>query len=240
MGNPCTRVGVKETNASHGEEGMRIVLLTFPVTLGCPQSSWRYQGFESPHRRFSLASLTLSGTVPSMLPSLPLRRLHLPARPSLHAHYRRFLATMGALTPAPTLAALRLSLSMNTAPVPSRSSPRFTCTAFRPFRLHPPDSPPASLSHATPQPAGLPPHQRRSGLHLCIAGSSVCPAVSSSLSYGLVVHLPLLRTPLRSDALSFGFRPESACLTRTLTSLTMHAHGRTMPASAGMTNRGNR
>jgi hypothetical protein len=141
MGNPCTRVGVKETNASHGEEGMRIVLLTFPVTLGCPQSSWWYQGFESPHRRFSLASLTLSGTVPSILPSLPLRRLHLPARPSLHAHYRRFLATVGALTPAPTLAALRLAQSMNTAPVPSRRSPRFTCTAFQPFRLHPPDSP---------------------------------------------------------------------------------------------------
>jgi hypothetical protein len=33
----------------------------------------------------------------------------------------------------------------------------------------------------------------------------------------------------------FGFKPESACLTRTLTSLTMHARGRTIPALAGMT-----
>ena len=47
---------------------------------------------------------------------------------------------------------------------------------------------------------------------------------------GLALHLPLLRTPPCGDALSFGFRPESACLTRTLTSLTMHARGRTMPA----------
>jgi hypothetical protein len=36
----------------------------------------------------------------------------------------------------------------------------------------------------------------------------------------------------------FGFKPESACLTRTLTSLTMHARGRTIPAFAGLTLRG--
>lgn len=39
------------------------------------------------------------------------------------------------------IAALRLSPSMNTVLVPPRRSPRFTCTAFQPFRLHPPDSP---------------------------------------------------------------------------------------------------
>jgi hypothetical protein len=70
-----------------------------------------------------------------------LHAFHLPARPSLHARYRRFPATMGALTPAPTFAALRLSTSMNTALCPSRRSPCFTHTAFGPFRLHPPDSP---------------------------------------------------------------------------------------------------
>ena len=36
----------------------------------------------------------------------------------------------------------------------------------------------------------------------------------------------------------FGYRPESACLTRTFTSLTMHARRRTIPAFAGMTNGG--
>jgi hypothetical protein len=70
-----------------------------------------------------------------------LHAFHLPARPSLHARYRRFLTTTGALTPATTFAALRLSSSMNSALCPSRRSPCFTCTAFRPFRLHPPDSP---------------------------------------------------------------------------------------------------
>jgi hypothetical protein len=52
-------------------------------------------------------------------------------------------------------------------------------------------------------------------------------AESGSSSYGLVVHLPLLRTPSCDDALTFSYRPESACLTRTPTSLTMHAHRRT-------------
>ena len=70
-----------------------------------------------------------------------LHAFHLPALPSLHAHYRRFLATMGALTPAQALAALRLLRSLNTALVPPGRSPCFTCTAFRPFRLQPPDSP---------------------------------------------------------------------------------------------------
>jgi len=95
--------------------------------------------------------------------------------------------------------------------------------------------PPASLFHATLQRAELPPCCSRSGLRHWIAGSSICPAVSSSLSYGLVVHLPLLRTSPFDDALTFDYRPESACLTRTRTSLSMHARRRTIPAFAGMT-----
>ena len=59
-------------------------------------------------------------------------------------------------------------------------------------------------------------------------------AESGSSSYGLVVHLPLLRTPSRDDALTFSYRPESACLTRTLTSLTMHAHRRTQAHLRGL------
>jgi hypothetical protein len=53
------------------------------------------------------------------------------------------------------------------------------------------------------------------------------PAESSSLSYGLVVHLLLLPTPPRGDAVAVDYRPESAYLKRTLTSPTRHAFRRT-------------
>ena len=69
-----------------------------------------------------------------------LHAFHLPAVPSLHADYQRFLATMAALTPA-VRSRLFGATRMNTVHNPLRRSPRFTCTAFRPFHLHPPDSP---------------------------------------------------------------------------------------------------
>ena len=53
------------------------------------------------------------------------------------------------------------------------------------------------------------------------------PAVSSSLSYGLVVHLLLLSTTHRCVAVAFGYRPESVYLKRTCTSLTTRAFRRT-------------
>ena len=53
------------------------------------------------------------------------------------------------------------------------------------------------------------------------------PAVSSSFSYGLVVHLLLLSTTHRCVAVAFGFRPESVYLERTYTSLTLRAFRRT-------------
>src|SRR2546422_10017105 len=56
------------------------------------------------------------------------------------------------------------------------------------------------------------------------------PAVSSLLSYGLVVHLLLLSTTHRCVAVAFGFRPESVYLERTCTSLTTRAFRRTSPA----------
>jgi len=59
------------------------------------------------------------------------------------------------------------------------------------------------------------------------AGSSGCPAESSSSSYGLVIHLLLLPTPPLGDAVAFSFRPESVCLKRTSTSLTSRALRRT-------------
>ena len=52
-------------------------------------------------------------------------------------------------------------------------------------------------------------------------------AVSSSSSYGLVVHLLLLPTPPHGDAVSFGYKPESVCLKGTLTPLTLFAFSRT-------------
>lgn len=70
------------------------------------------------------------------------------------------------------------------------------------------------------------------GLRHCTAGSPPHLAESRSSSYGPESHLPLLRTPPRGDALSFGYRPESACLKRTLTSLSMHARRRTERRSA--------
>ena len=47
------------------------------------------------------------------------------------------------------------------------------------------------------------------------------------VSYGLVSHLLLLPTPPHSDAVTVGYRPESVCLKRTFTSLTIHPAGRT-------------
>jgi len=49
------------------------------------------------------------------------------------------------------------------------------------------------------------------------------PAESSLLSYGLVVHLLLLPTPPRGDAVAVGYRPESVYLKRTFTSPTTRA-----------------
>ena len=50
-------------------------------------------------------------------------------------------------------------------------------------------------------------------------------AVSSSLSYGLVVHLLLLSTTHRCVAVAFGYGPESVCPKRTFTPLTIALSG---------------
>src|SRR5262249_53824126 len=84
------------------------------------------------------------------------------------------------------------------------------------------------LSHATPQLHSSPvPSRFRSRFRHWLAGSSSRKAESSLFPYGLLFHLPLLRTPSHDDALSFSYRPESACLARTFTSLSMHARSRT-------------
>jgi len=67
----------------------------------------------------------------------------------------------------------------------------------------------------------------RSGLRLWLAGSPNAPAESGSLSCGLVVHLPLLSTLPQGNAVTFGYRPECACLKRTCTFPTKHTYRRT-------------
>jgi hypothetical protein len=142
--------------------------------------------------------------------------------PLLHSHYRSFLATMGALTPAQPgssgLASMNSgsfseqvslihTLSLLTIPSPTTWPPRW------------------SLFHATPQ-------RQRSrfpgpDFALGMQAHRGYPAESSFLSYGLVVHLLLLPTPPLGDAVAFGFRPESVYLERTCTSLTARALRRT-------------
>ena len=76
-----------------------------------------------------------------------------------------------------------------------------------------------------------------SGLRLLLAGSSVHYAESCSSSYGLVVHLPLLPTPPRGDAVTVGYRPEKVCLKRTCTSSTRCTRRRTSTAAPGCVRR---
>ncbi len=59
------------------------------------------------------------------------------------------------------------------------------------------------------------------------SGLAETPGRIEFVSYGLVLRLLLLPTPPRGDAVTVNYRPESACLRRTCTSPTMHAHRRT-------------
>jgi hypothetical protein len=99
-----------------------------------------------------------------------------------------------------------------------------------PFRLHSPDAPLSSLYHATPQLDSFP----FAGLDFAFEKQArrLHPAVSSSLSYGLVVHLLLLSTTHCCVAVAFGYRPESVYLERTFTSLTTRAFRRTSPQAS--------
>jgi len=60
-----------------------------------------------------------------------------------------------------------------------------------------------------------------------LAGSPNGQAETGSLSYGLLIHLLLLSTPPRGDAVTFGYRPECVYLKRTRTSLARYAYRRT-------------
>jgi len=99
-------------------------------------------------------------------------------------------------------------------------SPYFTCTTFLTIPSLPtPCAPIAAF-------ARYPSVQRLSRFHRSRLRQTH-KAVSISSSYGLVVYLLLFPTLPRGDAVTVGYRPESACLERTFTSLTMHARRRT-------------
>ncbi len=100
-------------------------------------------------------------------------------------------------------------------------------STFPSFCRQPPDAPQRSLSHATPQLVGRPPITRGSGLRHSLAGSPTRPAESRSLSYGPMVHLRLLSTPPRGDAVTLSYRPESAGLEGTCTPLIEYTLRRT-------------
>ncbi len=75
---------------------------------------------------------------------------------------------------------------------------------------------------------------RRSGFRHSLAGSPQRPGESRSSSYGPMVHLRLLPTPPHGDAVTLGYRPESACLGETSTPLIEYtlrriSAGRTRP-----------
>jgi hypothetical protein len=126
---------------------------------------------------------------------------------------RRFLATMGTLTP-------------RGAPPPSSEVSPLPVT--RPFETILPPTTPCRPVAAFPRY----PSARRASLPGL--GFAIYPlarrghkAESSSSSCGLVSHLRLLPTPPHGDAVTLGFRPESVCLERTCTSLNECACGRT-------------
>ena len=194
-----------------------------PMAQAAPAQQGRRQSFRS-RRRFIIAPVfaggisgwaSPSGTRPGLV-----RRsgrhdstfLHPFAPPALPG----FVATMGALTPGRS--ALRrlwgrpgLSVSRVWSSEPSVSN-HLT----------------APIVALTPNPsARWASHENGSGFRHYLADSPVSPAESSSLTYGRLVHFPLLSTPPRGDAVTFSYRPEWAYLKRTYTSLAKHAYGRT-------------
>src|SRR5205807_551161 len=94
--------------------------------------------------------------------------------------------------------------------------------------IPPPPTPlaPRSLLHATRQRRGLPGHPGP-GFALHSRARRTTRPYRVHLRCGLVVHLQLLPTPSREDAVTFSYRPESACLKRTCTSRTKHTCRRT-------------
>jgi hypothetical protein len=95
---------------------------------------------------------------------------------------------------------------------------------------------PSARGASEPVRSGWPDAWVRSGLHLIQAGSPTRPAESRSSSYGPTVHLQLLSTSPRGDAVTFSYRPENVCREGTCTPRIESTLRRTwIPAFAGMT-----
>ena len=105
---------------------------------------------------------------------------------------------------------------LNLPSIPSSTTPCLPSIAFSRYPSAWTASPCGGLGFATVQQARQD-HQAESG----------------SSSYGLLVHLQLLSTPPHGDAVTFGFRPESAYLRRTFTVLIEYARWRTGPRPPG-------
>ena len=125
------------------------------------------------------------------------------------------MATMAAVTPDRVLSRRQVSL-LHVPDLPIVLSPTTGCAPQHRFNTLP-----ISV-------LGLRPLDG-SGLHHSLAGSPRRPAESRWSSYGPMVHLQLLSTPPHGDAVTFSFRPESACLKGTCTPRIEYTCRRTRP-----------
>jgi hypothetical protein len=127
-----------------------------------------------------------------------------------------FSATMSALTPVPGLelaGAAQVSLlhvsDLQSLPSPTTSPPPLI--AFTPN----PSAPGAFSLFASP------------GFAFRSQARQSARPYRVRFSYGRLLHLPLLPTPPRGDAVTFSYRPEWACLKGTSTLPARHARSRT-------------
>ena len=146
----------------------------------------------------------------------------------------RFLALMGALTPAGGALRPPCFQQVSLVHIARPSSHSVTKHLTRPVIASPL---PAQRDRLPGTPDDGVSHVPRSGLHPLSAGSSLRAAESCSLSYGLRVRLRLLSTPPRGDAVTFGYR-ERASPGRGLSPLRLRLiPGARIPAFAGRRSR---
>jgi hypothetical protein len=135
-------------------------------------------------------------------------------RPFARRALPRFLAPMDALTPGRP--ALRILIRDNELrPCTRPGLPASYYRTLRPFRLQPPAAASGLVwfdpgaYRAVCQPHPFLGTRASLGLRLFLAGSPRQPAESSSSSCGPAVHLQLLSTPSREDAVTFGYQVQT-------------------------------
>ena len=127
----------------------------------------------------------------------------------------RFIATTDALTPERPVLRVLIRGNERRACFPLRS-PCFPYQTFQPFCLQPLVVAPGTWSGFDPEltarnlsVASLSGTLASLGLRRYLAGSPRQPAESSSSSCGPAVHLQLLSTPSREDAVTFGYKVQT-------------------------------